>query len=60
MNKCSPAAKVYGSHTSAQTLTCGSKTLPFTGLDLGFVLLGAVVLIGLGLSLRRVTRRVVR
>lgn len=54
---CSPSAKVYGSHTAASTMNCGGHTLPFTGIDLGFVLGAAVILVLMGLSLRRVTRR---
>jgi hypothetical protein len=34
-----------------------SQTLPFTGLDLGFVAGAGIVLVGMGLSLRRVTRK---
>jgi len=32
-------------------------TLPFTGLDLGFIAAGGLVLVGTGVSLRRITRR---
>jgi len=35
----------------------GLKTLPFTGLDLAFVVGGGLLLAGTGLSLRRVTRK---
>ena len=41
---------------NATTSTSGS-TLPFTGLDLGLVLVGGVVLLGGGLVLKRFTRR---
>ena len=34
-----------------------SATLPFTGLDLGFIAGAGIVLVGMGLSLRRVTRK---
>ena len=34
-----------------------TQTLPFTGLDLGFVAGAGIVLVGMGLSLRRVTRK---
>jgi hypothetical protein len=34
-----------------------AATLPFTGLDLGFIAGAGVVLLGMGLSLRRVTRK---
>lgn len=34
-----------------------AATLPFTGLDLGFIAGAGVVLVGMGLSLRRVTRK---
>jgi hypothetical protein len=35
----------------------GSTTLPFTGLDLAFVVGAGLVLVGTGLSLRRITRK---
>jgi hypothetical protein len=41
---------------NATTSTSGS-TLPFTGLDLGLVLVGGVVLLGGGLVLKRFTGR---
>ena len=41
---------------NATTSTSGS-TLPFTGLDLGLMLVGGVVLLGGGLVLKRFTRR---
>lgn len=34
-----------------------SGSLPFTGLDLGFLSAAGVVLLGMGVSLRRVTRK---
>ena len=34
-----------------------AATLPFTGLDLGLVAGAGVVLVGMGFSLRRVTRK---
>lgn len=34
-----------------------SQTLPFTGLDLGFVAGAGVLLVGMGLSLRRISRK---
>jgi hypothetical protein len=34
-----------------------SATLPFTGLDLGFIAGAGIVLVGMGLSLRKVTRK---
>ena len=44
--------KVVVKHVAAKT-----ATLPFTGLDLGFVAGAGVVLLGMGFSLRRVTRK---
>ena len=35
----------------------GGGTLPFTGLDLVLVLVGGLVLVGLGLTVRRLARR---
>ena len=45
-----------------QTHAPGAKvkkvtTLPFTGFDLAFVVIGGVVLVATGVSLRRVTRK---
>jgi hypothetical protein len=44
--------KVVVKHVVAKT-----ATLPFTGLDLGLVAGAGVVLLGMGFSLRRVTRK---
>ena len=44
--------EVVVKHVAAKT-----ATLPFTGLDLGFVAGAGVVLLGMGFSLRRVTRK---
>ena len=46
--------KVVAKHVVAKTATA---TLPFTGLDLGLVAGAGVVLLGMGFSLRRVTRK---
>jgi hypothetical protein len=44
--------------TAAQAAsTTGSSTLPFTGLDLGVICAAGVLLIGVGFTLRRVTRK---
>jgi hypothetical protein len=44
--------------TSARTTSTSSgSTLPFTGLDVGLLLAGGVVLLGGGLLLKRMTRR---
>ena len=43
--------------TNSSTRSTSGSTLPFTGLDLGVVLAGGVVLLGSGLALKRFTRR---
>lgn len=65
---CTPAQEVYSSiaclalktlHTftpATSGATSGSSTLPFTGVDLLFVVLAGLFLIVLGVSLRRITR----
>jgi hypothetical protein len=50
--KVAPKKKVVAKHVVAK-----AATLPFTGLDLGFVAGAGVVLLGMGFSLRRVTRK---
>jgi len=50
--KAAPKKVVVVKHVAAKT-----ATLPFTGLDLGFVAGAGVVLLGMGFSLRRVTRK---
>ncbi len=45
--------KPTGGHA---TVTSGG-TLPFTGLDLAFIAGGGVLLVGMGVSLRRITRK---
>jgi hypothetical protein len=42
--------------TGHATVTSGG-TLPFTGLDLAFIAGGGVLLVGMGVSLRRITRK---
>lgn len=62
--KCSPTQKVYGQCPVVKTIqTVGAPapvhtagTLPFTGMDLGLVGGAGVVLVAMGISLRRVTR----
>lgn len=39
-----------------QTLTESRSTFPFTGLEIGLVVVGALVLIGLGVVLRKASR----
>src|SRR5476649_1437132 len=51
-----PKAKVKVVPKVAKVAAVKSATLPFTGLDLGFIAGAGVVLVGMGLSLRRVTR----
>lgn len=46
--------KTTPNHVAAAVATKG--TLPFTGLDLGVLAGAAVLLVGVGVSLRRVTR----
>jgi len=60
-NNC-PTKTVYHSNgTTTQQVVSGScgghGTLPFTGLDLGLLVAAGVVLAGVGVSLRRVTRK---
>lgn len=56
--KCgSPVATAYG-NAGDKVQSCITPHLPFTGLDLSFVLIVGVVLILLALSLRRVTRSI--
>jgi Alphavirus glycoprotein J len=43
--------------TRNATASTSGSTLPFTGLDLGLMLVGGVVLLGGGLVLKRFTRR---
>ena len=43
--------------TVPKVVAAKTATLPFTGLDLGFVAGAGIVLVGMGLSLRRVTRK---
>ncbi len=43
---------------TCQSLTSGSGTLPFTGMDLGLLVAGGGALLSVGLVLRRLTRRV--
>ena len=53
----SPKGDVYaGTAGSAQGEVQGGGTLPFTGLDLGLLIGGGVLLLALGLVLRRLTR----
>ena len=50
-----PGSKVKTAPKSSTRVRTG--TLPFTGLDLGFIVAGGLVLVGTGVSLRRITRR---
>ena len=51
-----PVSTSNNSGTEAvSTSTSGSDSLPFTGLDVGILLLVAVLLTGTGLALRRLT-----
>ena len=47
--------KIVVKHTAPAVKS--AATLPFTGLDLGLVAGAGVVLLGMGFSLRRVTRK---
>jgi hypothetical protein len=47
-----PRSKVKTAPKSHTRVT----TLPFTGLDLGFIVAGGLVLVATGVSLRRITR----
>ena len=49
-----PQVKVSGA--AAQKSASAKGTLPFTGLDVGFVVVGGAVLLGTGLALRRGAR----
>jgi hypothetical protein len=50
-----PGSKIKTAPKSNTRVRTG--TLPFTGLDLGFIVAGGLVLVGTGVSLRRLTRR---
>jgi hypothetical protein len=63
-----PADKQYGNPISNPTsgggvagqghqLASQASDLPFTGFDAGLVVVGGLTLVGLGLGLRRVSRR---
>jgi hypothetical protein len=51
------AKKVVVVPKVAKVAAVKSATLPFTGLDLGLIAGAGIVLVGMGLSLRRVTRK---
>jgi hypothetical protein len=42
---------------AVESTTVSQGTLPFTGLDLGFLAAAGVLLLGMGVSLRRITRK---
>ena len=42
---------------TGQGTTSSGGTLPFTGLDLAFIAGGGLLLVGMGVSLRRLTRK---
>jgi len=42
--------------TPQQVVSSNEGSLPFTGLDIGLLALGGVVLVGVGVGLRRVAR----
>ena len=55
-----PTSKVYCNEASClqkSVTTPPSTTLPFTGLDLAFACVAGIVLVGAGLTLRRLARR---
>lgn len=56
-NKGTKIQAVVGQHTVAGAKAVKGATLPFTGLDLGFAAGAGVLLIGMGLGVRRVTRK---
>jgi hypothetical protein len=49
-------AKATKTPSSPSTPSASSSDLPFTGLDLGLLAAAGIVLVGMGFSLRRVTR----
>lgn len=53
---CSPTEAVYQSTKCLTATVSKGGSLPFTGLDLTIVLLAGIVLIVLGVSLRRIGR----
>jgi hypothetical protein len=55
----SPAEQGYGGRGGVQAEVGGSAGggLPFTGVDLAFLVLGGVLLVLLGIGLRRAVRR---
>jgi hypothetical protein len=55
--KTTKATKAAPKKVVAKHAVVKAATLPFTGLDLGFVAGAGVVLLGMGFSLRRVTRK---
>jgi hypothetical protein len=53
-----PASKTEPTKTSSEpTATAKTKALPFTGLDLRWVTLGGLLLVGMGMSIVVVQRR---
>ena len=52
----SPSSSAVSPASAAQaTATTAAGTLPFTGLDIGFVAAGGIVLLGAGLLVRRLS-----
>lgn len=47
----------YKTFAKQNNLNKPVSTLPFTGFDLGLILFAGVILVALGVSLRRITRR---
>ncbi len=55
-----PIAQTSGGDVAGQGNQTGTVTgtdLPFTGFDAGLIVVGGLTLVGLGLGLRRVSRR---
>jgi hypothetical protein len=55
--KAKPKAKAKAAPKVVKVAAVKSATLPFTGLDLGFIAGAGIVLVGMGLSLRKVARK---
>ncbi len=53
-----PSAPTSPTTSAAATPTVSSGSLPFTGLDVGFLVAAAGVLLSIGFVIRRVSRRI--
>jgi len=52
----SPVNDAYGSPAQDANAASGGASLPFTGLDLGLIVVGAIALLALGFAVRHATR----